>query len=477
MKPIITTLLSLFILYLGTSQCDNVVLQTQAEIDAFNCEKVTSLVITKAFDEAELITDFSNLSVLDTIEQYLRITGNYDDPFEISNLSFPNLAVVESINSEEVLIDSLLFPKVKSVQSINFRLDTFDLLRFQSLDTIHNSFVLYSDHRGNLIFDSLVNVNSIEIRCSLDSLYWSNLERIDDRLHLNNSDGVYKGISELSNIQYIKFMEAYGALNNLNFLPSGFQIERNLIYNYGPSLMFDASHFTGIQNLKYYYFYGLSIEDFNVFSSVEYAQNLNFYNVDNIPDLDFLSNLKVVDQVLGFRGSDSLTAIVGLNNLEFTQNIYFSNNPQLNECCILKYFIKNNIALNYSISGNGQNCNGFGDIIINCVEDDNDGIIEDNCPDVDNVDQKDSDSDGVGDACDNCIDQSNEDQLDTDGDGIGDVCDNYPSGNDPYVKIDNADIFITESLRGVIMKDSSGNCHRVFINQNGELQVTDIDCP
>ena len=73
---------------------------------------------------------------------------------------------------------------------------------------------------------------------------------------------------------------------------------------------------------------------------------------------------------------------------------------------------------------------------------DGDTIIdsEDNCPEVANLDQVDSDEDGIGDACDlidnrdldgdgiinsddNCPDTSNTDQLDSDGDGFGDVCD------------------------------------------------------
>ncbi len=73
-----------------------------------------------------------------------------------------------------------------------------------------------------------------------------------------------------------------------------------------------------------------------------------------------------------------------------------------------------------------------------------DGV--DNCPDVANQDQIDTDNDGVGDACDprptfadmdlddigddvdNCLITPNTDQTDTDGDGLGDACD---SQNEP----------------------------------------------
>lgn len=83
-------------------------------------------------------------------------------------------------------------------------------------------------------------------------------------------------------------------------------------------------------------------------------------------------------------------------------------------------------------------------ILISCTSEedplpdtDNDGIVdeEDNCPLVSNPDQKDSDGDGIGDACeedsdgdgiidelDNCPMTSNPDQEDADEDGIGDAC-------------------------------------------------------
>jgi hypothetical protein len=58
-------------------------------------------------------------------------------------------------------------------------------------------------------------------------------------------------------------------------------------------------------------------------------------------------------------------------------------------------------------------------------------LCDDNCPNVANADQADTDGDGIGDACDNCLNVANTDLLDTDNDGIGNACDNCPSVYNP----------------------------------------------
>jgi hypothetical protein len=63
---------------------------------------------------------------------------------------------------------------------------------------------------------------------------------------------------------------------------------------------------------------------------------------------------------------------------------------------------------------------------------DGDGVsVCDNCPDVYNPDQRDTDADSVGDACDNCPMIANIGQVDSDRDKVGDGCDNCPTVPNP----------------------------------------------
>ncbi len=94
------------------------------------------------------------------------------------------------------------------------------------------------------------------------------------------------------------------------------------------------------------------------------------------------------------------------------------------------------------------------------ADQDGDGVVDasDNCVSVKNANQKDTDSDGKGDACDsdddgdgvedtsdNCPLDKNAGQLDTDSDGKGDACDDdddddgVDDGTDNCTKVSNAD--------------------------------------
>ena len=107
---------------------------------------------------------------------------------------------------------------------------------------------------------------------------------------------------------------------------------------------------------------------------------------------------------------------------------------------------------------------------------DNDGIsgVNDNCPNTANADQADSDGDSVGDVCDNCSNISNTNQSDNDGDGLGDVCDN-DDDNDGV--LDTEDAFPTNPLETLDTDgDGVGDNQDLDADDDGLLDTSD-NCP
>ncbi len=111
--------------------------------------------------------------------------------------------------------------------------------------------------------------------------------------------------------------------------------------------------------------------------------------------------------------------------------------------------------------------NGVGDA---CTDTDDDGVSDaiDNCLDVVNANQTDSDDDGLGDACDNCADDENVDQSDLDDDGAGDVCDDCAVGADCSVLDPDGDSFCdAEACLGVDNCPATANADQADADDDG----------
>ncbi|MEW5807678.1 MAG: thrombospondin type 3 repeat-containing protein, partial [Acidobacteriota bacterium] len=74
---------------------------------------------------------------------------------------------------------------------------------------------------------------------------------------------------------------------------------------------------------------------------------------------------------------------------------------------------------------------GTGDVCDSDDDGDGDPDTSDNCQMVSNPNQENADGDNYGDACDNCKYDSNDDQADADADGVGNVCDNCDYAANP----------------------------------------------
>jgi len=98
-----------------------------------------------------------------------------------------------------------------------------------------------------------------------------------------------------------------------------------------------------------------------------------------------------------------------------------------------------------------------GDPDDNVCEDGETVDCDDNCPDAANSSQADSDDDGLGDACDNCPDAANADQADLDEDELGDVCDDDADGDGILVDDDCDDLDAEVGEGEMYYPDSDGD--------------------
>ncbi|EDP97803.1 hypothetical protein U8527_05615 [Kordia algicida OT-1] len=230
-----------------------------------------------------------------------------------------------------------------------------------------------------------------------------------------------------------------------------------------------------------------NLQNLDGLETVTKSSSISIINNQNITSLNNLGQ-RIDAYALTVDGNQNLTDIEYLDNIiRLGGDLTITNNPNLDECCVLADFYTNGVVNgSIVISGNNTNCDSNLDILNGCGED---GVIaNDNCQDVSNPDQTDTDNDGIGDACDNCPTTANNDQLDDDGNGVGNACQGLAGANVGFVGIstntpmsklhvEDGDVFISNIHRGIIMKTADGKCFRYQPDTNGKLVGKEIICP
>ncbi len=398
-------------------------------------EVVKSLFISNAF-----ITNLNGFNSLTTVNNKIEIYGNNGI---MSINSFNALTKTDTITiGQEVNVQNA-FTQIQKLKSL--KLETYGLPT-QNLQV-----------SGPNSFNAVTKCDKIQMyglqNTNLNFL--SNLDTVSNEFFIIFLPNL-TSLSGLSSLSLVKNMSISGCedLTNLN-LPSTAKI--NSITVSGNGALTSLAGLPPITQLDQ-----LAIVDNLVLTSLEGLNSLNtvknvFYLYQNpvLNDISALDNLKIV-------GSDV--------------NIY--DNPNLNACCkIASLVTKNRILGQVQIYDNGEECSSLLDILgIYCSDLDEDEIFDedDNCPNDPNDDQDDADNDGVGDACDNCPLISNANQADANNDGVGDACQSVSGVGSMQI---SSDVYVDNSLRGVILKSSNGFCYRIKVNNKGKLSSKKITCP
>lgn len=420
----------------------------QTEVDDFvatytgTCDNVANLSIN-----GNTITDISGLSFLSVIRGSLRITDTRLTTLEgLNNITRVSGGTDIENNRELRFAD---FPALKVTYS------SFNVSNNNKLERISTDFARVRwMHIKECPLLQTISFSSILIFESLNFRDNPNLTSING--NVRNPEISNSGI-------YIKNCPM---LNQLDFLSN--------LTDFQGSLLIEGC--SNITNLDVF-------QSFRNFWSIQIINNSGLTNLNNLG----ASNLEVRGDTV-ISNNENLTNIDHFDDvLKIRGDLTVSGNTSLDECCILKRFLTNGkVNGSITISGNDTNCHSIEDILDGCGEDG--VIVNDNCANVSNPDQLDSDNDGIGDACDNCPTIANSDQLDSDGNGIGNVCQTLAGEDTGFVGIstetpvsklhvEDSDVFISNIHRGVIMKSPDGKCFRYQPNERGVLIGKQMTCP
>ena len=372
--------------------------------------------------------------------------------YKIEIYNNDNLATLDGFNALTTT-DTITVGQQVDIRNSFSQIQTLKLLKVISYLTTGPGLQV----SGANAFSSLNKTDLIEITGLQNSNlnFLSNLDTVSSYFYINNLPNLttLSGLSSLASVKTL-LIGGNNALANLNLPPTLKISSLNVVGN--PIL-------TNLQGLP----------------SISQLDELVISANASLVSLDGINNLNTVKNTFYLTSNDVLTNISALDNIKIVgSNVYIYDNVILNACCkIASLVTKNRILGEVQIYNNGPECSSLLDIIgTYCYDGDEDEVIDlvDNCPFDYNDDQEDIDNDGIGDACDNCPLISNADQADANNDGVGNVCQSVSGIGALEI---SSDVYVDNSLRGVVLKSPNGFCYRVKVNNKGKLSVKKINCP
>jgi len=359
-------------------------------------ERLPDLTGLSALAEAEIIlieespklTSLTGLEKLKTVNDYMRIWNNpvLTDLHGLESLTQAGSLYIEDNPSLPGLLGLSGLSDITTQLTIENNAKLTSLEGLDSLSSVSGN--IYIRH------NTLVDLSGLE-----------KLKTVINKLSITDlSMTSFKGLSGLETVGGLSIvgnplLSSISALENLSSISFTLRILDN------PALM----SLTGLE--------GVAVLD-----------GLILYNNDALTSLSGLESLTTILSSNSFSiqidENDRLVSLSGLQNLEFVGSDFtLTNNAQLNECSAL---IKLLDAIDDGVPGPGPGGGGIPDVgddvflygnqlhcntierILNSLDYDEDSIANesDNCPNVYNPDQQDSNGDDQGDACPDQINQA-----------------------------------------------------------------------
>lgn len=359
--------------------CQDVILTTQAEVDAFDQSKtvVEGNLVIDGID----IVDLSSLSSLETVGSDLLIqsTNILENLQGLHNLR--KIGRTLKISSNDLLknVDGL-----SSIDSIGSNVWFSSNYRLESINGLSNliripGFLFVKSNSLLTSFDGLNNIVSVGGDLAFMSSAVQNLDpfinllSVGGKLDIQENDNLENidGLSNLSNFDGSVSIRWNPVLQNIDGLLG---IDSILVLDF--EKLDIIKHIDGLLNVK-------SIADIRIrynddlenISGLINASNLGRHNL-TIEGLDRIVNLHGLENIteartLIIRHNDNLKEISALANIDFDGNLFWiTHNPRLDDCCAIKEIIRQHHSdpiTNFDIRSNATNCKSVENIQVdNC---------------------------------------------------------------------------------------------------------------